>query len=125
MDPREPVELARALIERTLAKDVDGAMALYREDAVAWRNVDGRTLGTRQIRKVLEFLATGVDGLRYDDVRLAPTDGGFVQQHTMRGTTKKGAAFESHACLVARVVDGRIARMDEYFDSAAMAPLFA
>ncbi len=116
--------VATALVTRTLAKDVDGVMDLYHEDAVAFRNVDGRSLAKRQVRKVIEFLATKVEGLRYEDVRVELTETGFVQQHTMRGSTLAGEPFESHACIVARVEDGRIRRIDEYFDSAAMAPLF-
>ena len=55
--------------------------------------------------------------LRYEAVRLAPVPGGFVQQHVVRGR-----ALVLPAVVVCQVRDGRITRLDEYFDSAQLAP---
>jgi ketosteroid isomerase-like protein len=117
------VEIARRLNAAILARDLEGALALYHEDALVWRNLDGRSLGRKQTRKVLEFLFTKVGELRYDDVRVHATPRGFVQQHTLRGRAPSGEPIVAHACLVATVEAGRILRLDEYLDSAAMAPL--
>jgi ketosteroid isomerase-like protein len=48
-------------------------------------------------------------------------DGGFVHQHVLSGTRKDGARLSLPACLVCEVKDGRITRLDEYFDSARVA----
>lgn len=121
--PESAVEVAKKLNACLLSKDLEGAVALYHEDAIVWRNVDGRSLVMRQTRKVLELLLTKVDELRYDDVRIQATERGFVQQHTLRGRAPSGEPVEAHACLVATVEGGRIRRLDEYLDAAAMAPL--
>lgn len=117
------LRVARELTERLVAGDAEGAGALYADDAVVWRNLDGRELVKRQVLKVLAMLTGAISGLRYENVRVRPTPDGFVQQHTLRGTTKDGAELRADACFVAVVRDGRIVRVDEYLDSAAMAPL--
>ncbi|MCA9640366.1 MAG: nuclear transport factor 2 family protein [Polyangiaceae bacterium] len=117
------LELARELTRRTLAGDVDGVGALYHDDAVVWRNFDQRELVKKQVLKVIGLLAKSVEGLRYEELRLTATESGFVQQHVMRGRAPNGAELQVPACLVAQVEDGRIRRLDEYLDAAALAPL--
>ncbi|MEZ4375570.1 MAG: nuclear transport factor 2 family protein [Polyangiaceae bacterium] len=117
------LDLARLLTERTLAGDVDGVGELYHDDAVVWRNFDQRELVKKQVLKVIGLLAKNVEGLRYEDLRLTATDSGFVQQHVMCGRAPNGAELQVPACLVARVEGGRIRRLDEYLDAAALAPL--
>ena len=117
-----PTEVASGLIERIEAGDAEGAAAFYAEDVVTWRNIDGRELAKRQVCRILEFLA-GLDDLAYEDVRIQETQGGFVQQHILTCKAPSGESVRAAACLVASVRDGRLTRLDEYLDSAAMAPL--
>lgn len=120
--------IARALIERTLAGDVEGVGALYHDDARVWRNFDAKAIGKAQLLKVIGYLGKKVGDLRYEDVRIQTTPTGFVQQHVFAGTSPGGQPFSAHTCLVARLREGedgqlRIARLDEYLDSKALAPL--
>lgn len=117
------VACAERLVACLLAGDVDGVGEIYAQDVVTWRNLDGRELVRKQVMKIVEFLATGVTDLRYEDLRIEPTETGFVQQHTLCCLSSKGEAVTVPACIVARVEGGRITRIDEYMDSAAMAPL--
>lgn len=48
-------------------------------------------------------------------------DGGFVQQHVLTGIRKDGVRASLPEVLVGRVRDGKIARLDEYLDSAHVA----
>lgn len=53
-------------------------------------------------------------------------EGGAVQQHVLRGTrVSTGEEVALHACVVIAVEDGKITRLDEYFDSAEAAAQFA
>lgn len=117
------VAVAKRLVDRLIAGDVAGVGEVYAEDVVVFRNFDGRELPRAKVLKVVGFLAANVRELRYDDLRITPTPKGFVQQHVLRGLAPNGAELAAHACLVAEVVDGRIRRIDEYIDSAQMAPL--
>ena len=120
---KTPCELAVALRAGIESKDVDAVMELYHEDAIVWRNFDDRSLHRRQFQKVVQYLADQVENLRYDEVQVAETPLGFVQQHRLRGTTPSGAELDVAACLVATCREGLIVRLDEYLDSAQLAPL--
>jgi hypothetical protein len=48
-------------------------------------------------------------------------EGGFVHQHELRGVRADGVKLALPACLVCLVKDGKITRLDEYFDSARVA----
>lgn len=117
------VILARKLTERIAAGDVDGVAELYHDELTAWRSHDKRSLVRKQALKVVEILSRQLKDLRYEDVRIQPTPTGFVQQHTMRCVSPRGEPVEAHVCMVASVRDGRIFHVDEYMDSAQMAPL--
>lgn len=114
--------IARDLTQRILAGDVGGVGELYHDELTAWRSHDLRTLVRKQALRVVEILGR-LSQLRYEDVRIQPTPDGFVQQHVMRCLSPKGEPVEAHVCLVARIRDGRIVHVDEYMDSAQMAPL--
>jgi len=58
----------------------------------------------------------------YDERRLNVFPGGFVHQHVLRGTRKHdGVRVALPACVICQVKDGKITRLDEYFDSAGVA----
>ncbi|MBB4632731.1 nuclear transport factor 2 family protein [Sphingosinicella soli] len=44
-----------------------------------------------------------------------------MQQHTLYGTRQDGERLTLPACMVCRVENGKITRLDEYFDSARVA----
>lgn len=116
-------EIARRLMEAIQAGDVATVAGLYADDMVGWRNFDRRELGKAQMVKVIEYLAKRVRDLRYEGIRVETTASGYVQQHVLHATAPDGTRIESPACLVVEVCDGRIRRLEEYLDSAAIAAL--
>lgn len=117
------VLVARQLVERLLAKDVDGVADLYTDDMTAWRNSDGRTLVKKQALKVVRILTGNLHDLSYENIRVTPTATGYVQQHTMKCTAPNGRPVEAHVCMIATLENGKIAHVAEYMDTAQMAPL--
>lgn len=117
------IEVAHRLIAAITGGNVAAVDALYHDDAVVFQNTSGQTLSKRKMLGVIRFLATGVSELRYEDIRVQPTPTGFVQQHVLCCRSAAGVDVRAHACLVATVEDGRIRRLDEYLDAAAIAPL--
>jgi ketosteroid isomerase-like protein len=103
--------------------DVDGVAALYADDALIWHNFDGIAQPREANLVVLAWMARNVEHLRYEDVQRHAIEGGFVQQHVLRGTTKNGAELEVPSCLIVHVDDGHITRVDEYLDTAHLKPL--
>lgn len=121
----EHIAVANELRQCIEAGDVAGVDALYHDDAIVWRNIDNRELVKKQMLRVIDFLANQVSELRYEDVRVQATDDGYVQQHTLQCVGPSGQPVEARACLVVTLRDRKVVRLDEYLDSAAMAPLMS
>ena len=116
-------ELADRLFAAIQQGDVDTVGGLYSDDAVIWHNFDGIEQPRDANLVVLAWMTANVDNLRYDDIQRHDFDGGFVQQHVLRGTTKTGAQLEVPSCLVVHVDGDRITRIDEYLDTAHLRAL--
>jgi ketosteroid isomerase-like protein len=125
MSEAQTLEIARRLIDAIVAGDVAAVEELYGDDLIGWQNFTGRELNRRQMLKIVRVLGGDVKDLRYDDIRVTPTARGYVQQHVLRATARDGRAVECAACLVVQVADGKIRRIDEYMDGAALAPLLS
>ncbi len=121
----EMLALADRFFEAIPKGDIETIRSLYAPDAAVWHNFDGVAQTVDQNLRVLAWVAAGVEGLRYEDVRRRVTPDGWVQQHVLRGTAPNGKPLEIEACIVFTVADGRITRVDEYLDSAQAAPLLA
>jgi ketosteroid isomerase-like protein len=114
-------DLARRFVEHFNNGTWDAAM--YAPGATVWHNtdeVDELASSRVEFRKGLQRL---VGGLRFDDVRIRAWDDGFAAQYVVRGTLPGGAELRIPACLIGTTKDGRIARLQEYVDSAHAAPL--
>jgi ketosteroid isomerase-like protein len=121
--PAEVEAVAARFFAAIEAGDVDTIRSLYSPDAVVWHNNDQVEQPVEQNLVVLRWVIDNVKGWHYEDVRRTAFEGGFVQQHVGKGTSPSGKPFAMPACIVGRVRDGRVTRIDEYLDSAAVAAL--
>ncbi len=53
------------------------------------------------------------------------TERGFLLQQVLRATLADGTLLTVPMCMIFQLRDGRIVRLDEYFDGAAVGPLAA
>lgn len=114
--------LAKRFFDFVEAGDVDGLVSCYAPDARIWHNTDGLEQSPEDNRKTLQGMTQRIIDRVYDDRRLQVFPTGFVHQHVLRGTRKHdGVRLALEACIVCQVVDGKITRLDEYFDSAQVA----
>lgn len=114
--------LAKRFFDCVEAGDIDGLVACYAPNAEIWHNTDGLIQGPEDNRKTLAGMVARILDRVYDDRRVDVFPGGFVQQHVLRGTRKHdGVRLALPACIVCQVRDGKITRLDEYFDSAHVA----
>jgi ketosteroid isomerase-like protein len=117
LSEHEMHDIADRLLVAITAGDAEAVRGIYAHDAQIWHNFDQRN------QTVDENLATLVDlhrraaDLRYTEVRRFPSPGGFVQQHVLTGQAK-GGALHIPAMIRFWVRDGRIARLEEYLDTA-------
>lgn len=110
-----------AAIERG---DIDAVAQCYRPDLVVWHS-PGADVQTRDENlTLLTTLSKRCSEWRYEDVRREVFPDGFMQQHVLRARSARGEPVEVPVCIVVRLREGAIARIDEYLDGAAAAPLF-
>ena len=113
--------LAKRFFDAIEKGDIDTVGAIYAPDAVIWHNNDGLETTREDNLKVLTNFIKAVPERRYLERRVGAFDGGFVQQHLLKGKLANGKDLALACCIVCEVKDGRITRLDEYFDSAALA----
>jgi ketosteroid isomerase-like protein len=121
----DPLQVAARLFGAIERGDVATVAALYAPDAVVWHSHDGATQSAAENVALLGAVVRRLRDLRYEDVRRQRTERGFVQQHVLRATTPAGEPVELVACVLCDVVAGRITRLDEYLDAAAVARVVA
>jgi ketosteroid isomerase-like protein len=125
-DPPAEVEAVAARFFAAIeAGDTVAIQAIYAPAAVVWHNTDEVEQGVEQNLVVLRWVIDNVKGWHYEDVRRTAFEGGFVQQHVGKGIAPSGVPFAMPACIVGRVDGGRVTRIDEYLDSAAVTALTA
>jgi ketosteroid isomerase-like protein len=113
--------LATRLFDAIERGDVDGVADCYGADLVVWHNFDGLEQSRADNLKTLAGLIERISERRYEDRRLNVFEGGFVQQHVLTGVRKDGVRVKLPGVLVGTVRDSKIARLDEYLDSAHVA----
>jgi ketosteroid isomerase-like protein len=108
-------DIVRRFHEALALGDTARLAAVYDDDIVVWHTFDRVGQTKEQNLRTLAWMAEHVEGLSYDDIRVAYTDDGFVQQHVFRTTTPP---LEVPCMLRAWCRGDRIVRIEEYLDSA-------
>ncbi|MBW2425949.1 MAG: hypothetical protein JRG86_17000 [Deltaproteobacteria bacterium] len=111
--------IAKALIGVLERGETDPLFELLAPGSVVWHNHDRRVIDARENVEGSVRLRELVDDVKVEVVDQQDTPTGFVQQFVLRGIIKgTGTELVTHNCLIARVEDGRLSRVDEYVDPA-------
>jgi ketosteroid isomerase-like protein len=121
----EHLDLAERFFKAIEAGDIDAVTEIYAPDAEIWHNNDGVVQGPADNARTLTWITQNLKDVAYTEIRRSATDDGFVQQHVLVATNRAGQRVEVPACLVVRIADGRITRLDEYLDSAVIPRIMA
>jgi len=116
MTPQGYLDFAERFVAAIQAGDIDAVRACYAPDAKLWHNND-------QNLRVLAWFARTLPDRKYRVLRREALPDGFLQQHVLEATLPDGTAWSMDACVVVRMRDGLITRLDEYIDSAQAAAL--
>jgi ketosteroid isomerase-like protein len=125
VNKEEALAFADRFVAAIEAGDLEAVRAAYAPDARIWHNTDDAEQSVEENLRVLAWMARELPGRRYDIVRREALKDGFVQQHVLEAPLPDGTPWKMAACLVVKMADGRITRLDEYMDSAAVATLMA
>jgi ketosteroid isomerase-like protein len=108
-------------IERGEYETVDG---MWADDVTVWHTGDSQDNDRVRALKVIRWFLDNTSTRTYEILDRRYFDGGFVQQHVLRACRSDGTSIQMRVCIVIKVDgEGRITRVDEYFDPADMAPL--
>ncbi len=114
----------RAIAERFFAAveagDVGTVRDSYTPNAVIWHGHTRQNQDRDTNVATLERFISLSRERRYADRKLRLFPGGFVQQHILIAVSNGGAVLELPAALVCEVEDGRISRLEEYFDNSVV-----
>lgn len=121
MDEAAIRAFARRFFDAIEQGDIDTVRDSYTPDVEIWHNFDDLIQTRDQNIETLKGMVGRISDRVYDDRRLEVFADGFVQQHVLRGTRKDGKRVSLPAALIVRLREGKIARLDEYIDSAHVA----
>lgn len=111
-----------AIVDRLFDALAEGDLAAAREcfalEAVIWHGFDRIAHDLDGVAEDWRQLVANFPSRSFVDIRRQATATGFVQQHVMHVTTRDGRRMAWPICIVVRIEDGRIARLDEYIDRA-------
>jgi ketosteroid isomerase-like protein len=110
-----------------VAGDSDALRAVYAPDATIWHNTGGLSeefsnQSAEDNVVMNEMIAKVMPGHRFDHVRRGHVDGGVYQMTVLRGELA-GQPVEHHMAIWIQIDDGRITRIEEYFDSVTAVPV--
>jgi len=123
MTAQEHLDFAERFVNAIQTGDTATVRACYHPDAKLWHNTDGIEQTVDQNMKVLDWFIRTLPDRNYRVVRREPLPDGFLQQHVLEATLPDGTKWAMDACVVIKIEDGRITRLDEYMDSAKGAQL--
>ena len=111
--------VADKFFDAVASGDLDMVANIYAPDAVIWHNTDNTVKGPEVNIATLRWLADNVEDFRYEGTRQIEIPGGFLRQHVCHGRVKgTGQQLTVPIAVVAQVKNGRITKLEEYFDSA-------
>jgi len=122
--PEPMIDLADRFFAAAAAHDLDAVRALYADDARIWHNWDDHEQDVDANLATLGSLPQRYDRFDYDAVRTVALPDGFVRQHDIV-VARGDRSARVPAILRGYVADGRITRIEEYFDLGQLAAVRA
>jgi ketosteroid isomerase-like protein len=125
MKEQEILDFADRFVGAIQTGDVPTVRSCYAPGAKIWHNTDNVEQTVDDNVKVLEWFIKTLPDRNYRVLRREALKDGFLQQHVLEATLPDGAAWKMSACVVIKMENGLITRLDEYLDSAEGKPLRA
>lgn len=115
-------DMAQRFFDAIEAGDIETMRNSFAPDAEIWHNTDELIVTRDQTAQTLTGMVARIKDRKYADRHLTVFPGGFVQQHVLTGVrVHDDVAVRLPCAIICTVENGRITRLDEYFDSAHVA----
>ena len=114
-------ELCNRFFDAYQDKRVDILDRVLADDCIIWHNVFGRETTKQDNLSKYHDSYRGQRRRTYDDRIIDVFHDGFVIRYQLRGVMEDGHHGSLWICIVGRVRDGQITRIDEYMDSSKFA----
>ena len=115
-------QMATRFFDAIEAGDIETMQNSFSPDAAIWHNTDELIVTPAQTAQKLTAMTARIKDREYAERRLTVFPGGFVQQHVLKGRRVHDDGEVRLPCaIVCKVANGKITRLDEYFDSAHVA----
>ncbi|HLV72167.1 nuclear transport factor 2 family protein [Actinomadura hallensis] len=124
MSGESMVEYAERFFRLVEAGDIEAVSALYHDDVAVWHNYDDVEQSKEENLATLGSIADRYDRFAYAEPRHVAIEGGFLRQHVIE-VERGGKSAAIPAILRVYVEDGKIRRIEEYFDRGKLDALFA
>jgi ketosteroid isomerase-like protein len=107
-------------------RDWDDVIERIHPEARAIQNFVGQEMNARDLFQSMRALVDSLAAFAYENPRRIMGRDAVVEQHDVKMTRHDGVEVVLDVCIVLRFdAEGRIVRLDEYLDSAGVAPLQA
>ena len=121
----DALTVARRLTHAIATGNADVLASLYAPKAIIWHNTDQIEMSSSEVLDLVRAIRTVAD-CAVDVSSTLVTERGFVQTQRNTYTFRDGRSTFFHAALLVTLDgEGRILRLEEYLDSAGLAPLLA
>ncbi len=117
-------DVADRLFEAIERGDAATVEALWADDVLVWKSAEPEEQAKKRALRVIAWFMHTTTARRYEILDRQFFEGGFVQQHILHATSRKGGSISMRVAIVIKVgEDGLINKIDEYFDPAELKPL--
>ncbi len=123
MGDERVLDVAERMFRAIEQADLVALRACYAPGVRVWTNFDDRTIGVDDALRTVDWLTERLVDRRYEVKRREPIEGGFLQEHVLRGTAPDGTEIALPACIVATVEGDHITVIHEYLDPSGAAAL--
>src|SRR3546814_10090744 len=111
-------DMEKRFFDAIKAGDIETMQDSFTPDAEIWHNTDELIVTPAQTAQTLTGMVARIKDREYADRRLTAFPGGFVQQHVLKGKRIHDDGEVRLPCaIICKVENGKITRLDEYFDS--------
>ena len=114
-------ELCETFFDAYQDKRVDILERVLSDDCIIWHNVFGRETTKQDNLSKYHDSYRGQRRRTYDDRIIDVFHDGFVIQYSLNGVMHTGHKGALWICIVGKVRDGKITRIDEYMDTSKFA----